>query len=93
MLLELVATKGSHTGLDASCAQSNEDEAHHGEGAEGNSSTSTQQDPAARLGEPFHLVYFDSAYTWKVMLSGFPSMFVSVMSWMALTARTTCPNV
>lgn len=33
MLLELVSAKGSHTGLDASSAQSDEDEAHHGQSA------------------------------------------------------------
>ena len=35
----------------------------------------------------------DITHTWKTMLSGVPSWLVSVMSWMALTAITTCPIV
>lgn len=43
MLQELVTAKGGHAGLDATRAQSDENEAHHGERAkEGNSSRNTQ---------------------------------------------------
>lgn len=62
MLLELVTAKGGHAGLDASCAQSDEDEAHHGERAEEeNSSTSTQSGLRQDCGA-LHLVHLDSAY-------------------------------
>lgn len=92
MLLELVATKGGHAGLDASCAQSDEDEAHHGERAEGEKSSSRSSSETRKTFSS-HGLGLDWAYMWKVMLSGLPSMLVSVMSWMALTARTACPAV
>lgn len=43
MVQELVAAKGSHAGLDASRAQGNEDEAHHGERAEGETAQALSQ--------------------------------------------------
>lgn len=95
IFIKLISAKGSHTGFDATGAQSDEEEAHHGQRAGRERKRADEQNAVAENGEKTkkkRKQFLTQAYTWKVMLSGFPSPLVSVMSAMALTAMATWPS-
>lgn len=96
MVLKLVSAKGSHTGFNASCSQGNKDQTQHGQRSEGKTQHRHNVNTYVYLCTccaAVKLIWVCSTHTCKAMLSGVPSLFVSVMSWIALTARTTCPTV